>query len=144
MNLHDHMSRLKMFRVMDGADEQAKQFEGYTDKVKFNLEETEYFKLLCEKQQKHYLRGNNAFFKNQDDLIEAMGGSVDEFRFRYRFLSNHTHSYPMGFYRMAEIGRGTGMESKSEVGCIGMCLTWATEYLEKAKNGFSGLFSSQP
>ena len=129
---------------MDGADEQVKQFEGYTDKVKFDLEETEYFKLLCGKQQKHYLKGNNAFFKSQDELIEAAGGNVDEFRFRYRFLSNYTHSYPMGFYRMAEIGRGTGLESKSEVECSGMCLVWATEYLEKAKIGFASLFSSQP
>ena len=143
MNLHDHMSRLKMFKVMDGADEEVTKFESYTDKVKCDLEETKYFKLLCEKQQKHYLRGNNAFFKNQDDLIEAMGGSVDEFRFRYRFLSNHTHSYPMGFYRMAELGRGTSVESKSEVNCSSLCLIWVTEYLEKAKNDFSGLFSSQ-
>ena len=99
---------------------------------------------FCEKQQKHYLKGNNAFFKSQDKLIEAASCKVDEFRFRYRFLSNHTHSYPMGFYRMAEIGHGTGVESKSEVECSGMWLTWATECLEKAKNGFAGLFSSQP
>ena len=131
-----------MFKVKDGADEQVKHFEGCTDKVKFDLEETEYFKLLCEKQQKHCLKGNNAFFKSQDELIEAASCNVDEFR--YRFLSNHTHSYPMGFYRMAEIGRGTGVESKSEVECSGMCLTWATECPEKAKFGFTGLLSSQP
>ena len=144
MNLHDHMSRLRMFKVMDSADEQVKHFEGYTDKVKFDFEETEFFKLLCEKQQKHYLKGNNAFFKSQDKLIEAASCKVDGFRFRYRFLSNHTHSYPMGFYRMAKSGLGTGVKSKSEVGCSGMCLTWATECLEEAKNGFAALFSSQP
>ncbi|MEW8509047.1 MAG: DUF5677 domain-containing protein [Candidatus Thiodiazotropha sp.] len=140
LNLHDHMSRLKMFRVMEGADDQVAQFESYSDEVKSDLEKVDYFKSLPNKQKKHYIKGNNAFFKSQDELVESAGGNVKEFRFRYRFLSNHTHSYPMGFYRMAESGRGTGMESEVEIGYTGMCLTWASEYLTKAKSEFSDLW----
>lgn len=142
LNLHDHMSRLKMFKVMDDAEELVAQFESYTEEVKSDLEKTEFFNLLSEKQKKHYLKGNNAFFKSQDELIESAGGNVDEFRFRYRFLSNHTHSLPMGFYRMQESGRGTGVESETEIGYTGMCLDWAGECLTKAKLGFSDLWSN--
>ncbi|MGY5796169.1 DUF5677 domain-containing protein [Rheinheimera faecalis] len=136
LNLHDHMSRLKMFNVMKGAEEQVKQFEKYTPTVQSDLEKSEFFKALSEKQRDHYLKGNNAFFKSQDELIESAGGSVEEFRFRYRFLSNHAHSYPMGFYRMAESGRGTGVESKCEIGYTGLCLEWTTECLDKAQSEF--------
>ncbi|MCG7945326.1 MAG: DUF5677 domain-containing protein [Candidatus Thiodiazotropha taylori] len=142
LNLHDHMSRLKMFRVMEGADNQVAQFERYTDEVKSDLEKTDYFKSLTSKQKMHYLKGNNAFFKSQDELIESSGGNVDDFRFMYRFLSNHTHSYPMGFYRMAESGRGTGVESEVEIEYTGMCLSWAGLYLTKAKSGFFDLWAN--
>lgn len=144
MNLHDHISRLKMFMVIEGSENQVAKFEAYTDEVKSDLSKTEYFQSLSEKQQKHYLKGNHAFFKSQDELIESAGGDVNEFRFRYRFLSNHTHSYPMGFYRMAKSGRGTGVESEIEIGYTGMCLTWAGECLEKARPGFLELWDTRP
>jgi len=141
MNLHDHMSRLKMFRVLNGAEDQVQKFEGYADQVKSDLANTDYFRSLDEKQQKHYLKGHTAFFQSKDEIIEATGNRVDEFRFRYRFLSNHTHSYPMGFYRMAENFHGNGVESKVEIEYSTICLTWATEYLVIAKDGFSGLWT---
>lgn len=143
LNLHDHMSRLKMFKVMEGAEDRVEQFENYTNEVKSDLENTDYFNSLSGKLKKHYLKGNNAFFKSQDELIAAAGGNVDEFRFRYRFLSNHTHSYPMGFYRMAEGGRGTGVESDLEIGYSGICLAWASESLTKAKSEFINLWETQ-
>ncbi|MCD8521608.1 MAG: DUF5677 domain-containing protein [Saccharospirillaceae bacterium] len=143
MNLHDHMSRLKMFKVMEGTEDQVRQFESYTNQVKSDLENTVYFQSLSEKVKKHYLKGNNAFFKSQDELIAAAGGSVDEFRFRYRFLSNHAHSYPMGFYRMEEGGRGAGVESDLEIGYTGMCLAWAGDILTKAKFEFISLWEFQ-
>lgn len=140
MNLHDHMSRLKMFKVMKDSNEQVAQFEGYTDEVKADLKNTEFFKAFDEKLQRHYLKGNTAFFKSQDEIITAAGGCVDDFRTKYRFLSNHTHSYPMGFYRMAENRRGNGMESRSEIANSGMCLSWITECLTNAKSSFEELW----
>ncbi len=142
MNLHDHMSRLKMFMLMEGAEDQVAKFKNYTEEVKSDLEKTEYFQALNEKQQKHYLKGNNVFFGSQDELVESAGDNVNAFRWKYRFLSNQIHSCPMGFYRMAESDRGMGVESETEIGYTGMCLTWAGEYLAKAKSGFSELWVS--
>ena len=142
LNLHDHMSRLKMFKAMDDSGGELALFEANTDEVRSDLEKTEYFQGIPEKQRKHYLKGHNAFFKSQDELIESAGGSVDEFRFRYRFLSNHAHSFPMGFYRMAESGRGAGVESEVEIGYTGLYLEWATECLEKAQSEFTKKWTS--
>jgi hypothetical protein len=140
MNLHDHMSRLKMFKVMKNSDEQVTPFEAHTNEVKADLKNTAFFKTLDEKLQRHYLKGNTAFLKSQDEIITASGGCVDEFRMKYRFLSNHTHSYPMGFYRMVENGHGTGIKSQLEIEYTAMCLNWITEYLTKAKSSFEELW----
>lgn len=140
LNLHDHMSRLKLFKTAND-EETIEQFNQYTDQVKADLEQTEYFKRLNVDQKKRYLKGEKAFFKSQDELIESMHGNVSEFRFKYRFLSNHTHSYPMGFYRMAENSQGTGVESVLEISYSGMCLSWACEYLTKAKSEFLELWT---
>lgn len=141
MNLHDHASRLKMFMVMKGGYDQAAKFKTYLDDVKSDLTKTEHFQSLTDKQKLHYLKGNNAFFKSQDEIVESFGGDVNEFRFRYRLLSNHAHSYPMSFYRMTENGQGTGAESQSEISRTIMFLLWAGEYLSEAKLGYAAMWS---
>ena len=145
MNLHDHMSRLKMFKVMDDSEseKQVALFDSATEEVKSDLKEVEFFKKISTKQQKHFLKGNTPFFQSKDEIIEASGGSVKEFRFWYRFLSNHAHSFPMGFYRMAQNGRGSGVESTSEVAYSGMCLNCVSEYLKQAENNFEKLWTEK-
>ncbi len=141
MNFHDHMSRLKMFSVLKDSDESEK-FERSTEDVKFDLENTSYFKSLTERKRKHFLKGNTAFFLSKDEIVASYGGDVDDFRFCYRFLSNHAHTYPMGFYRMKEGNRGCGVETSTEIHYTGMCLSWANEYLRLASDGFSNKWES--
>jgi hypothetical protein len=139
LNLHDHMSRHRMFTSLGEATgnyDSAKKFEMHADEVRGDLLKTQYFQSLSERLQKHYLRGVEPFFKSQDEIIVASGGNVWEFRYMYRFLSNHTHSYPMGFYRMVESDRGRGVETASEIAYTANALSWALEYLESAKDGF--------
>ena len=128
MNLHDHISRYKMFSASKDTEE-AEKFEKATVEVKADLENTPYFQSLDPKKQKHFLKGNTAFLLSKDQIVKRFGGDVDDFRFAYRFLSNHTHTYPMGFYRMAESNRGCGVETKTEVVYTGMCLEWAAQYI---------------
>jgi len=142
MNLHDHMSRTKMFRAMGEDVESGDLANEIKSDVLSALKDNPWFQKLSEKQQAHFLKGNTAFFKSQDEIVEASGGDVSEFRYMYRFLSNNTHSFPMGFYRMAENDRGRGIESKIEIQYTGMCLQWAGYYLNKAKFEFVELFES--
>ena len=136
MNLHDHMSRLKMFSALKDSDE-ALKFEKGTADVKADLIKTDYFKSLSERKQKHFLKGNNAFFLSKDEIVESYNGNVDDFRFAYRFLSNHTHTFPMGFYRMVQGNRGCGVETETEVHYTSLCLSWAAQYLKLANDGYS-------
>lgn len=142
MNLHDHMSRTKMFEAMGEDVESNEVAKTVKAEALAALKSSVYFSNLEEKQQKHFLKGNTAFFKSQDEIVSASGGSVSEFRYIYRYLSNNTHSFPMGFYRMAENMKGRGVESESEVGNTGLCILWATQYLKKANGEFCELFKS--
>lgn len=142
MNLHDHMSRTKMFESAGEDIDTNEHACKLKDQVTSSLKKSVWFNNLPDKQKIHFLKGNTAFFKKQDEIVQASGGSISEFRFIYRFLSNNTHSYPMGFYRMDD-GRGRGVFSKTEVSHTGMCIQFAEEYLNKANNEFSRLFTDR-
>ena len=142
MNLHDHMSRTKLFQSMGEDVENNKDANNIKKDVLLALNNNVWFQKFTQKQQKHYLKGNTAFFKSQDEIIESSGGNISEFRYIYRFLSNNTHSFPMGFYRMADNDRGRGTESGIEVQYTGMCLEWAGHYLSNAESEFVELFEN--
>jgi hypothetical protein len=137
-NLHDCTQRTKMFASLDiaSAGEAAKVIEITLDELKANS----YFQGLTKKQQRHYLKGNDAFFMSQDQIVQSYGGDVNEFRFLYLFLSNQVHSLPMSFYRVSEQERGRGVESEVEVGYTALCLDSARQYLGQACKDYKNLF----
>lgn len=136
MNLHDHLSRYKMFLAANDTEESEK-FNRATDDVKSDLKKSRYFQSLPEKKRKHFLKGNTPFLLSKDEIVERFGGEINDFRYLYRFLSNNTHTYPMGFYRMTEGARGCGVETDIEVQYTIMCLSWADQYLTLAIDAFS-------
>ena len=140
MNLHDHFSRTKMFRAMDKSVDSDPQANSIKKDVISALNSNTWFRKLNAKQQSHYLKGNTAFFMSKDEIVQASGGNVSEFRFMYRFLSNNTHSLPMAFYRMDESERGRGVESRIEVEYTRECLGITTNYLNKSNQEFTKLF----
>ena len=136
-NVHDCLSRVKMFASAHIArEEAAKVIEITLDELKANS----YFQRLTPKQQQHYLKGNNALFMSQGQIVQSYGGDVNEFRNLYRFLSNQIHSLPMSFYRMSEQERGRGIESEVEVGYTSLCLDAARQYLGQSCKDYGIIF----
>ena len=68
-NLHDYYSRKKLFSFSP-EKQKDKEIEELVIK---ELIETDYFKTLNEKQQKHYLKGGNAFFISREDIEDRIG-----------------------------------------------------------------------
>jgi hypothetical protein len=137
MNLHDHTSRTKMFESLQ--PDEAKKFKENNDEVISPLKNNNWFKKLSDKQQVHFLKGNSSFFKKNDEIVKDSGGDISDFKFKYKFLSSHTHSSPMGFYRTSN-DRGRGIETPTEIQYTGICLEWINEYLTKANTEFIELF----
>lgn len=139
MNLHDHISRTKIF---GNEDDKKSDIEVKTDLME-NLKNNAWFQRLNEKRKVHYLKGNTAFFNTNAEIVEASGYDVSEFKSMYRFLSNYTHSFPMGFYRLAEHDSGRGYKSEIEVLYTSICLQWVTHYLTNAESEFVHLWENE-
>jgi len=135
-NLHDYYSRKKLFSFTDEKQED-KNIEEF---VINELTETQYFRGLDEKQQKHYLKGENAFFMNREDIEEKAGTGKNDFKLLYKLFSSNTHSFPMGFYGMLEGERGTGVKSEIEIGYNGLALETAQQYIKQATNNILDFF----
>jgi len=137
MNLHDHISRTKIFELLQS--DEAKRFKENNDEVALPLKNNRWFQKLTNKQQIHFLKGNTSFFKKNYEIAKDSGEDISDFKFKYKFLSSHTHSSPMGFYRTSN-DRGRGLETPTEIKYTGMCLEWINEYLTKANKEFIELF----
>ncbi|EAZ89663.1 hypothetical protein CY0110_11132 [Crocosphaera chwakensis CCY0110] len=142
-NLHDCTRRKKLFEseILGDCDQDIQGFNKQISELKDRLINNEYFNNnLSDKQKKDYLKGNKHLLLSQDEVIEKMGLSLDNFRFSYIFLSNQIHTLPMNFYRMGEQIRGTGVHSDVEEDYTQMCVDITIKYLEKAINDMENLF----
>ena len=132
MQLHDCMSRLRMFRDFDPNDEQLKKFEEQANELRSILEANAFFGNLPEPKSKKLLKGEQASILVQDEILQRMRNTApitNALRGYYRFLSSHIHSFPIGFYRMAEQGRGDGEENRVEKEYIGTALKYCEKIL---------------
>jgi hypothetical protein len=68
----------------------------------------------------------------QDDVIERTNIDKTNFRFLYRFFSNHTHTGPVAFYRMAEHGRGRGFPNQHDTIYMALALDFAGDLMRRA------------
>ena len=139
MNYHDHMSRIKLFKSIDDYEEVDK-FKTLSAEVKNELEKTNSFQKLSDGQKKLLLKGTKAFTKSQDEIIESSNNSISDFRFKYIFLSNQAHSFPMSFYRMVDNNFGCGVETPTEIERKSLFISWANECLESAVKDFVHLW----
>ena len=74
------------------------------------LHQCEAYQILEKSQKQRILRAKGMPFI-QDDILEKIGVEKTNFRKTYRFLSEHVHSGPVSFFRMAEHGRGMGFSN---------------------------------
>jgi hypothetical protein len=136
-NLHDIHSRKTLFSFSDG---ESGFDQNVLDTVKDELTNTEYFKSLGNKQQAHYLKGDNAFFKSREEIEESFGMSKNGFKYVYKLFSSNAHSFPMGFYGMLHGDRGAGVKSEVEIAYNMIALDIADGYLKMAANNMLDFF----
>lgn len=135
-NYHDFMAREKLFKEI-GKEEPDIDLK---DQLIKELTSTKYFQNLEEKQQRHFLKGTTAFFVSREEIEHKIGNSKSAFKVNYQLLSTYTHSFPMGFYKMFEPDRGTGVKTPIEEICSAYALGLAEEYLKLAINNMLEIF----
>lgn len=105
--LHDYGTRKKIF------PDQFKAESGVFEDLKLKFEKNSYLSKFDERKKKQALRGDKTPYI-QDDVLRELGGDLQEFRSFYRFLSEHTHTGPLSFFRMGENDLGVGVETRLE------------------------------
>ena len=144
IQLHDCVSKLKIFRDFDPDDKTLPDLEQQAAERREHLASLPRFRALSEKEQSHWLKGERAIFLNQNQILERMNVKVNHFRGMYRFLSSHVHTLPLAFYRMGERDQGRGVESDTEKAYIAVALEFAEETGRKATIEMQALFPEIP
>jgi len=141
LNLHDNASRRKLFAELgepDDPETAAAKAEVHNDLVR-KFKANAYLSGLPEKRQKELIKGEKTPFV-QDDMIERTTMDKANFRFLYRLFSNHTHTGPVAFYRMAEHGRGRGFQNRQDTFYMAVALDFAGDLMQRATADFLAFF----
>jgi len=77
------------------------------------FDENPFLRQYNETNREKALKGQKMPFI-QDEVIERIGLKRDDFRYAYRFLSEHLHGGPVAYFRMQQHNRGTGIETQHE------------------------------
>jgi hypothetical protein len=140
-NLHDCISRKKLFENIGEDQDFIKKFDVQTDELRTRLISNSFFSSLNEKQRKHYLIGKEAYVMLKDEIIRRIGMEDSVYRTMYRFLSVQVHTFPMSYYRMGHKERGRGIHSQTEEGYTSICIEWLTPVLIRAYEEMEDIFN---
>ena len=139
MQLHDSIEREKMLNDIGVPQEKALHDETRRPVLE-ELETNEYFLALTEKRRKVFLTGKTPSFQTRNEIADRLGFGSQVATGIYRLFSSHIHSYPLGFYRIAEQKRN-GVENAVDVAYSGMSLELGAELLQKANVRYRELFA---
>lgn len=138
-NLHDCMSRIRLFEALKISSDDVKGFEQQLEELRNRLKKNKYFSSLDDRRQRELLRGRSAYLLSQDEIIARLGADTAHFRGLYQFMSAHVHTLPLSFYRIGE-ERGRGLENRVEKDYICMTLNYLDQYIVRAIREMVELF----
>ena len=121
-----------MFRDFDISNPDLPGFEMQAEELRTRLRANAFFMSLPEAKRKKLLNGEQACILTQDEILQRMGEFAQQTRGYYRFLSSHTHSFPLAFYRMAERNQGRGEESHTEKGYTASAIEFAAKVIQRS------------
>lgn len=140
MQLHDCTERSRMFRHFDPNDSQLPEFHIQADELRALLAKNPFFAAVEGSLRKALMKGVRPCILTQDEILQRMGALHSGMRGYYRFLSSHAHWYPLAFYRMAEQGRGHGVENDYEKRNLAVALEFCADLLTRGTHDFQQAF----
>jgi hypothetical protein len=141
MQLHDCVSRLHMFRDLGNNDEDLPEFERQAEELRTVLMKNSHFMNLDSSRRKKLLNGDRTTILTLHEIFEKSGGDWSGHWGLYRFWSAQTHSFPLGFYRSVEQGRGRGVENDAEKAYIGGALAVSVHTVKACTDRMQHLYS---
>ena len=140
-NLHDCVSRIRMFDARGESDE-VSALSTEADALRARIRTNSFFQSLDPKRHKKLLHGQTAYLYPMEVLAERAGMELATFRWLYVLLSTHVHALPMSFYRVSgeTEARGRGLPSPTEQNYTSLCLSLAASLIAQTRDDFVAMF----
>ncbi|NTI17053.1 hypothetical protein G6L29_15545 [Agrobacterium rhizogenes] len=140
-NLHDCVSRIRMFDAL-GDTEEVQGFKVQADELRDRLTSNPFFNGLDAKRHKKLLHGQTAYLFPLEEIAERASIAIGHFRWLYVLFSSHVHGLPMSFYRLGGDNpeRGRGLPSPVEDYYSSLCLSLASTLLVSTRDELHHLF----
>ncbi|MGD0275080.1 MAG: DUF5677 domain-containing protein [Syntrophales bacterium] len=139
-NLHDCISRIRLFKLMETGTQDIIGFEAAAEELRVRLSSNSFFMNLTEKKRNRFIKGRYAYLHPLGDIAVRAGVKQQIFPWIYHLLSSHVHGLPMSFYRMGDSERGRGVHSEVEENYTSLCLSLCTSLLVKSRDEMKRLF----
>jgi hypothetical protein len=139
VHLNDCENRRLMFADQDPAHSEVEKLAESAEMLRNRLRANSFFTALPDGRQRSLLNGQTPFLQTFEVIAEKCGTPLETFRWLYKFLSNHSHGWPMAFHRIGE-ERGRGVRTDAEEGYTTMLLTFGRELLAETRAEYEALF----
>lgn len=143
LNLHDCMSRIRMFEALEDAG-QVEALHANAEEYRSRLLQNPFFATIDRKRHKSLLHGQTAYLFPMEVIAEKAGIDLKLFRWLHVLFSSHVHALPMSFYRVGFAGddRGRGLPSPSEERYSSLCLSMTASLLVATRDDVHELFAA--
>jgi hypothetical protein len=128
MEYNDCMNRLRIFRQI-GMHDQVERGESEAAEFQSQLSNDNHFKTLDPRQQNRAMTGLNATLVSLREMAGPERQKAETWGM-YDYLSTHSHTLPVSFFRIATQGR-TGKENQSEKDLLTGALDMLVELVDE-------------
>jgi hypothetical protein len=139
LDIHDCVTRYRMFKSWK-QKEQASGFRRALEELRQELHQHEKFQRLDQKKRDDLLSGKILYLDGLRSVVRSAEWDVDMFDATYAYLSSHTHSAPVSYYRVEEQGIYFDEPSDHQYVVAALCLSVADETLGSACKRILDLF----
>jgi len=98
LDLHDCLTRYRMFKAWNN-DEVAKSFSTAASKIRERINKHNLMRGFDSAKRKQLLGGQQLYINGLRSVVRQAGWDLNRFNGVYAYLSVHSHSAPVSFYR---------------------------------------------
>lgn len=144
--LHDATSRHKIFKSMEaivdnnGGDADRKKV---INDLRFKVSQSKLFSQLEEERRKKILAGSEMYVNGLRSAARIAGWDKHEFDGTYTYLSQHSHSAPVSFLRMAEHNINFSNPSDAQLAISSLALQVSQRSLNVCSRRIAELYPSK-
>ena len=136
--LHDNTTRYRIFKSWH--QEEAANFRHAVEQLREELSNRDDFKGFNEEKRERLLSGQAMYLDGLRSVVRKAGWDVGRFDFVYAYLSTHTHSSPVSFFRTHIHGIDFDSPSEHQYSLSGFALEHAAQSLGSASKRMLELY----